>query len=94
MHSKALDLHHLKLESGAKIHLNNILYVLGFKKNLISISCLEDKWYRVAFVDGKVLVWGKHSSIDKAKVNWVHEGRIYRVVTPFPQALVHMESTM
>lgn len=44
----------LELESGGSIHLNNILYVPGLKKNLLSIPCLEDKGDRVAFVDGKV----------------------------------------
>jgi len=33
----------LNLESGGSIHLNNILYVPTLKKNLLSISCLEDK---------------------------------------------------
>ena len=28
-----------KLENGVKLHLNNILYVPGLKKNLLSISC-------------------------------------------------------
>ena len=81
----------MKLENGAKLHLNNILYVPGLKKNLLSISCLEDKGDRVAFIDGKVLVWGKDSSIDKAMVIGVREGSLYRVITPPPQDLVHME---
>lgn len=34
---------------------------------------------------------GKYLSIDKAKFIGVHEGRLYRVITPSPQALVHME---
>ena len=46
----------LKMENGAKFHLNTILYVPGLKKNLLSISCLEDKGDRVSFVDEKVLV--------------------------------------
>ena len=58
----------LKLENGSKLLLNNILCVPSLKKNLLSISCLEDKGERVAFIDGKVLVWGKDSSIDKARV--------------------------
>jgi hypothetical protein len=33
----------IKMESGNYIHLSNVLYVLGFKKNLVSISCLEEK---------------------------------------------------
>ena len=55
----------LKLENGAKLHLNNILYVPGLKKNLLSISCLEDKGDRVAFVDGKVMVWEKIQVLTK-----------------------------
>lgn len=46
----------LKLENGAKLHLNNILYVPSLRNNLLSICCLEDKGDRVFFVDGKVLV--------------------------------------
>jgi len=37
------------------------------------------------------MVWGKGSSIDKEKFIGVYEGRLYRVITPSPQALVHME---
>lgn len=88
---KGLGSTSLKLESGTKLHLNNILYVPSLKKNLLSISCLEDKGDRDAFVDGKVLVWGKDSSIEKEKAIEVHEGRLYRVITPSPQSLVHME---
>jgi len=66
-------------------------YVPGLKENLLSISCLEDKGDRVAFVDSKFLVWGRDSSIEKAKVIGVCEGRLYRFITPSPQALVHME---
>lgn len=36
---KGLGSTSLKLENGAKLHLNNILYVPGLKKTLLSISC-------------------------------------------------------
>ena len=58
----------IELESGNNVHLSNVLYVPGLKKNLVSISCLEDKEDRIAFVDGKVLVWPKGSSIDNAEL--------------------------
>ena len=61
------------------------------ENKFLSNFFLEDKGDRVAFVDGKVLVWGKYSSIDKARVIGVREGSLYRVITPPPQALVHME---
>ena len=38
------------------ISIKYILFVQGLKKNLLSISFLEDKGFRVAFVDGQVLL--------------------------------------
>jgi hypothetical protein len=50
----------IKMELGNNVHLNNVSYVPSLKKkNLVFISCLEDKRERIAFVDGKVLVWSK-----------------------------------
>ena len=53
----------LQLESGDTLHMNDVLYVPGMKRNLVSISTLEDKGYRVTFADGKVLAWHKDSSM-------------------------------
>eukprot|EP00253_Pinus_taeda_P021057 PITA_21057 len=47
----------LQLNQGNTIHLQEILYVPDLKKNPVSISAMEDKGYKVAFVDGKVHVW-------------------------------------
>jgi len=80
----------LKLEDGGKIHLSNILYVPGLKKNLLAISCLEDKGYIISFVDGKVLVCGKDYSIEKARAIRIWEERLYGLLTLSPQDLVHM----
>jgi len=55
-----------QLESRGTISINNILYVPDLKKNLF-ISSLEDKGYRIAFVDGHVLVC-KDSSFESTKV--------------------------
>lgn len=88
---KGLGSTSLKLDNGAKIHINNILYVPGLKKNLLSIYSLEDKGDRFSFVDGKVFAWGKYSSFDKSRVISIREGSLYRVITPSPQAIVHME---
>lgn len=73
------------------MQLNNVLYIPGLKKNLISVSCLKDKGDRVAFVDGKVLVWSMGSSIDDARVIGICDGRLYRLVNQPNQALVHGE---
>jgi len=38
-------------ESGKPLYLSNVLYVLGLKKNLVSVSALKDKGYEVSFKD-------------------------------------------
>ena len=48
--------------------MKDVLYVLGLKKNLFSISSLDKKGFKVAFVDGEVLMWGKGKTIDDAVV--------------------------
>ena len=45
----------LQLESNYTLHLSDVLYVPGRKRNLVSISSLEEKGYKVPFSDGKVL---------------------------------------
>eukprot|EP00253_Pinus_taeda_P001615 PITA_01615 len=50
----------LQLNHGNTIHLQDVLYVPDLKKNLVSISAMEDKGYKVAFSDGKVRVWKKN----------------------------------
>ena len=47
----------LKLNQDNTIHLQNVLYVPDFKKNLVSISAMEEKGYKVAFSDGKARAW-------------------------------------
>jgi hypothetical protein len=64
----------IKLKSCNNVHLSNVLYVHGLEKNLVSISFLEDKGNRIAFVDGEVLSWSRDSNIGNARVIGTHEG--------------------
>ena len=66
-----------------------MLYVPGMKRNLVSISALEDKGYRVTFADGKVLAWHKDSSMNTSKVIGIREESLYRLTILPAQALVH-----
>ena len=43
-------------EHGAPLTLTNVKYVLGLKKNIVSITMLEDKGYDVVFSQGKVFL--------------------------------------
>ena len=47
------------LSQGQVLRLQDVLYVPDLKKNLVSISAMEDKSFKVAFVDGKVHIWKK-----------------------------------
>jgi hypothetical protein len=81
----------VKLESGNHVHLRNVLHVLGLEKNLVSISCLEDKGNIIACMDGKVLSWHKNSNIEDARVIGSREGNLYRLLEQNEEAIVHDE---
>ena len=50
----------LHLNQGQVLCLQDVLYVLDLKKNLVSILAMEDKGFKVAFIDGKVHIWKRN----------------------------------
>ena len=58
----------------------------GLKKNLLSISALDAKGMRVAFIDGQVIIWPKGKTIDDTIVIGEQEGGLYKLKE---QALIH-----
>jgi hypothetical protein len=66
-----------QLDSDIPLQLSEVLYVPGMKRNLVSISALEDKGYKVTFSEGKVLAWNKDSHINSARVIGVRENNLY-----------------
>jgi hypothetical protein len=52
-----------RLEYGARLHIDEVLYVSRLKKNLVSVATLEDKGYWVIFKDMKALLWAKGSHL-------------------------------
>jgi hypothetical protein len=79
----------LELYSGIPLHLSDVLFVSGMRMNLVSISTLEDKGYKVSFSDGKFLAWHKKSSMDSANGIGVRKDNMYRLTVHPVQALVH-----
>lgn len=71
------------------MHIEGILFVPGLKKNLLSVSTLEDKGYVVTFMDGKALLWPKDGDMSLVDVIGVQEGGLYRLPSCLVQALVH-----
>ena len=53
-----------KLDSGNPLKMKKLLYVPGLKKNLLSISYLDKKGFRVAFIDVQVLMCPKRKKIE------------------------------
>ena len=69
--------------------MKDVLFVPILNKNLISISALDQKGIRVAFIDGQVLMWPKGKTIDDAVVIGEQEGGINKLKGQLEQALVH-----
>ena len=66
-----------RFDFGKSMKMKDVLYVPGLKKNLLSISTLDKKGFRIAFVDGEVLFWPKGKTIDDAVVIGFEEGGLY-----------------
>ena len=81
-----------KLDSGNPLKMKEVLYVPGLKKNLLSISALDKKGFRVAFIDGQVLIWPKGKKIEDAIVIGEEEGGLYKIKGHSKTTFVH-EST-
>ena len=68
-----------KIESGTSMRMKEVLYVPGLKKNLLSISALDKKGYRVAFIYGQVLMWSKGNTLEDVVVIGEEEGGLYNL---------------
>ena len=67
-------------ESLAPLILRDVLYVPGLKKNLVSISCIEDRGFVVLFEKGQVYIYPQGGSRADSRVIGVRQGRMYRLV--------------
>lgn len=65
------------------------MYVLGLMKNLVSVSALEDKGMRVAFIEGKVKTWPVDSPMKDAFILGSRFEGLYRVTGRPLFAFVH-----
>jgi hypothetical protein len=76
-----------KLNSRNSMKMKDVLYVPGLRKNLLSISDLENKGFRFSFIDGEVLMWAKGETLKEAIVIGKEEGGLYKLKD-------HSEATM
>jgi hypothetical protein len=75
-------------ESLPPMLLRDVLYVSGLKKNLVSVSTIEDRGYEVLFHDGRVLLYPKGSSITSAKVIGIQKEKLYKLMFQPTRAMI------
>jgi transposase InsO family protein len=78
-----------KLDSGTPMKMKDVLYVPGLTKNLLYISALAKKGFRVAFIDGEVFMWPKGKTMEEAIVIGKEEGGLYKLKGYSEAALTH-----
>ena len=59
--------------------MQDVLYVPGLKKNILSIFSLYGKGIRIAFDDGQVVMWPKGNTIDDATMIGEEDGGLYKL---------------
>jgi hypothetical protein len=77
-----------KLDSGTLMKMKDVLYVRRLTKNLLSISALEKKGFKVAFIDVEVLMLPKGKTMEEAIVIG-KEGGLYKLKGHLEAALTH-----
>jgi hypothetical protein len=70
------------------ISFTDVLYVPGMKKNLISVSILQDRGLQVTFRGTEVLIHPRGSSLASGQVVGVREGKLFRLFFQSLHALV------
>jgi hypothetical protein len=68
-----------QLESGGLLEAQDVLYVPKLKKNLLSVSVLEDRGFFIMFKKGKVLIRLEGAIPDTTMNIGVREGKLYRL---------------
>jgi hypothetical protein len=78
-----------KLNLGTPLKMKDVLYVPGLTKNLLSISALENKGFKVAFIDGEFLMWAKGKTMKETIVIGKEEGGLYKLKGHSEVAMAH-----
>ena len=74
--------------------MKEVLYVPSLKNKLLSISTLDKKGYRVAFIDGQVLMCPKEKSIEDAVAIGEEGGGLCKLKGYLEIALVHETTSL
>ena len=80
-------------DHGKSMKLRDVLYVHGLKKNLVSVSTIEDRGFWLVFRYGHVLIHPKGSNITSIVQIGVQSGKLYRLSFQLHHALAHDNSS-
>jgi hypothetical protein len=60
--------------------MKNTLFIHRIRRNLLSISELQDMDYAISFIDEKVLIWSTSLDIHSGKSDWCSRRRTVQIV--------------
>jgi hypothetical protein len=69
--------------------MKDVLYVPRLKKNLLSISSLENKVFRVSFIDGEFLMWAKGETLNEEIIIGSEENGLYKLKGHSEASMTH-----
>jgi hypothetical protein len=78
-----------KLNSGNSLKIKGVLYVPSLTKNLLSISALEKKGFRVSFIYGEVIMWAKGETLNEEIIIGSEENGLYKLKGHSEVAMTH-----
>ena len=69
--------------------MKDVLYVPGLKKNLLCISALYNKGFKVSFINGEVIMWPRGKSLEDQSVIGTEKGGLYKMKGHSEATLIH-----
>lgn len=84
---KGIETCSIQLKTGVTLQLKDVLFVLGIKRNLVTISDLADQEYHVTFQEDNVLSWPKNSNIKNEITIGFRDESLYKLCNPQNLAL-------
>ena len=92
-HPKGVRTVRFERETDKPLYLSDVLYVLGLKKNLVSVLALEDKGYKVSFKDRRAYIKPKGLSEGSEQVIGVRKDKLYKLQFDSHYALASNNNT-
>jgi len=92
-HPKGVGIVRFEREFGKPLYVSGVLHVPGLKKNLVSVSTLEDKGYEVFFKDRRAYIKPRGLSMGSEQVIGVRKDKLYKLQFDSHYALARSNST-